>query len=494
MSSEYEKLEQKVRKIINLEETAEVLHWDQEVMMPEGGSKARSQQLSTISGLQHDILVSDELGNVIEKLGKKDLSQEKQAVLREIKREHERSKKIDSELVEKISEQSSTTLEKWKKARKQNDFSVAQKELNRLVELKREYAQQIDPDKEPYKVLFSDYEPYIKFETMEKIMGRLEDELVPIIDSIRQSNVEIENAFESDVSEKQQEKLNDKFLDILGYDLERGRLDVSEHPFTIGNQFDARITTRYSEEDISKSIMPTIHEFGHALYELGLPKEKYGLPTGQSRDLSIHESQSRLWENHVGRSKEFWKGMVSEINQVKALEDISSDQAYRAINRVRKDNLVRVEADELTYHLHVALRFELERKLINGDIEVSELPDLWDDKMEELLGVRPEDELNGVLQDIHWYQGSIGYFTTYSLGSVISAQLYSSMEEDIDGLDQKIIENNFSDLKEWLQENIHQHGKLYETEKLVEKATGEKPNADYFLNYIEQKYSEIYNL
>jgi len=494
MGSDYERLEQKVRKIINLEETVEILHWDQEVMMPEGGSKARAQQLSTISGIQHELLVSDELGNIIEGLEDKDLSEEQKAVLREIRREHNRSKKVDSELVEKISEQSSTTLESWKKAREENDFSIVESELKQLVELKREYADQINPDKEPYKVLFSDYEPYIRFETMEKIMERLKEELVPVIEEIRQSDVEIGNVFEAEVPEKQQEKLNQEILDVLGYNLDRGRLDVSEHPFTVGNQFDARITTRYSENDVSKSLMPTIHEFGHALYELGLPQESYGLPTGQSRDLSIHESQSRLWENHVGRSKEFWQGILPKLKQVEVLEDLTAEESYRSINRVREDNLIRVEADELTYHLHIALRFELERQLINGEIEVSELPELWNDKMDELLGIRPEDDLEGVLQDIHWFQGSIGYFTTYSLGSVISAQLYSSLEEDISGLDQKIKENNFSELKEWLRENIHQNGKLYKTEKLVEKATGEKPTADYFLNYIENKYGEIYDL
>lgn len=494
MGSEYEKLEQKVRKLINLEETAEILHWDQEVMMPEGGAQARAKELSTISGIRHDLLVSDELGNIIEGLEEQNLSNEQKAVLREIKREYHRSKKVESELVERISEQSSATLEKWKKARKEQDFSIVEEELSELVELKREYAKQIDPDEEPYKVLFSDYEPYIRFETMEEIMSELKQELVPLIEKIRESGVEIDNCFDQRIPQKEQEELNKEILNILGYDLNRGRLDVSEHPFTVGNQFDARITTRYSDEDISRSIMPTIHEFGHALYELGLPQEKYGLPTGQSRDLSIHESQSRLWENHVGRSREFWEGVLSELGNTEGLENITSEEAYRSINRVKKDNLVRVEADELTYHLHIMLRFELERKLVNGEINVSELPELWNDKMEDLLGIRPENDLEGVLQDIHWYQGSIGYFTTYSLGSVISAQLYKTMEQEVDGLDSKIAKNSFEDLKDWLSENIHQHGKLYKTEDLVEKATGEKPNSDYFVDYIKNKYAEIYNL
>lgn len=494
MGSKYDKLEQKLNKIINLEEVVEVLHWDQEVMMPEKGSRARSQQLSTISGIQHRMVVSEEIADIIQGLEDEDLSSEQRSVVREIKREHERSKKVDSELVEKISEQSSTTLESWKKARKQNDFSVVKSDLTQLIKLKREYADQIAPGKEPYKVLFSDYEPYIGFETMERIMERLEAELVPLIEEIRQSSVSIENTFEMDVSKSQQEELNHKILEILGYDLDRGRLDVSEHPFTVGNQFDARITTRYSEEDVSKSLMPTIHEFGHALYELGLPQDKYGLPTGQSRDLSIHESQSRLWENHIGRSKEFWQSILPELRQVEGFEDLSAEECYRSINEVKEDNLIRVEADELTYHLHIALRFELERKLVNGEIEVEDLPELWNEKMDELLGIRPENDKEGVLQDIHWFQGSIGYFTTYSLGSVIAAQIHNTLEEEVDDLDQKVLDRDFSDLQEWLKENIHRHGKLYKTEKLVENATDEKPTADYFLDYIKQKYREIYSL
>ena len=233
---------------------------------------------------------------------------------------------------------------------------------------------------------------------------------------------------------------------------------------------------------------------GHALYELGLPQENYGLPTGQSRDLSIHESQSRLWENHIGRSKQFWKCILPNLKQVHGFEDLTSQECYNSINRVKKNNLIRVEADELTYHLHIVLRFELERKLINGDIEVQELPQEWNDKMEEFLGLRPENHKEGVLQDIHWFQGSIGYFTTYSLGSVIAAQLFSTMRNEIDGLDQKIEEGEFSVVRSWLRENIHEHGKLYRTEQLVEKATGEKPTADHFIEHVKEKYSEIYDL
>lgn len=489
-----EELKRKSRKITNIEEASEILHWDQEVMMPEKGVEARQQQLSVLSGLSHQILVSEELGEVIEEIESRSLDQEDKGTYREIKREHERSSSVDQDLVETISSQSSQTLDKWKKARKEGDFDIVKQDLEKLVELKRKYANQINPEEEPYKVLFKDYEHYIEFENMQEVMEALRDELTDLFEEIKESDVRPKNRFEVEVSEDRQLELNKEILNDLGYDWCRGRLDTSEHPFTVGNQHDARITTRFNEDDISKSILPTIHEFGHALYELGLPKEHYGLPSGSSRDLSIHESQSRLWENHVARSKEFWNHFTPKLQQLEAFEDVEPEQLWKSINRVKEENLIRVEADEVSYHLHIYLRYSLERKLINGEIEVEELPERWNNRMEELLGLRPENDVEGVLQDIHWYQGSIGYFTTYSLGSILSAQIYEAMEEEIEGLDEKIKKGDFEELKKWLKENIHSKGCLYETEDLLELATGEKLNPDYFLDYIEDKYGKIYNL
>lgn len=491
MSSKIEELKDKSRKITGIEQASGLLHWDQEVMMPEKGVKARSQQLSVLSGLQHQIIASEELGELVEQINSEELDEEDRAVYREVKREHEKVRKVDQDLVEKISSKSSETLDNWKKARAEDDFSIVEQDLRELIELKREYAQQINPDEEPYKVLFKDYEPYIRFETMEEIMGSLRSELTDILEEVKESSVKPDNMFEREIDEERQMGINRQILDDLGYDWEKGRLDLSEHPFTVGNQFDARITTRVDKNDVSKTIMPTVHEFGHALYEQNLPEDQYGLPTGESRDLSIHESQSRLWENHVARSKSFWKHLAKSVEE---LEDIEPEQLYRSINRVKEDNLIRVEADEISYHLHICLRFELERKLVNGEIEVEELPELWNQEMKNLLGTEPETDKQGVLQDIHWYQGSIGYFTTYSLGSVLSAQIYEVMENEVGALDRKIENGDFSGIREWLKENIHQHGKFYRTEELVEKATGEKPKPDCFLEYIRSKYSAIYNI
>ena len=491
MTSEMERLKEKSKKITGLEQASGLLHWDQEVMMPEKGVEARSQQLSVLSGIKHDIIVSKELHKLLESIDPEDLDELDKATYREVNREHKRARKVDQELIEEISAQSSMTVDKWKEAREKDDFSVVEEHLQELIRLKRKYAEQMNPGEEPYKVLFNDYEPYIRFETMEEIMETLRSELKDILKKIRESSANPDNVFEKEIEEKRQMEINREILDSLGYNWSKGRIDISEHPFTSGNQFDTRITTRVNEKDVSKTLMPTIHEFGHALYEQNLPENKYGLPVGESRDLSIHESQSRLWENHIGRSKSFWKYMQENIAE---FEESNTKELYRSINRVREDNLIRVEADEISYHLHIYLRFKLERQLVNGDIEVADLPEKWNEKMENLLGIRPENDKTGVLQDIHWYQGSIGYFTTYSLGSVISAQLYEAIEKDVNDLDEKIESGEFEEVREWLRENIHQHGKFYRTEELVEKATGKKTGAENFLAYIRDKYSYLYDL
>ena len=384
----------------------------------------------------------------------------------------------------------------WEKAREKDDFSVVAEDLQELVELKRKYADAINPDEEPYKVLFKDYEPYIKYETMEEILERLREELTDLLDQIKDAEDVEGRAFRGKFEEDGQMRISRKIVDQMGYDWDRGRLDVSEHPFTLGNQFDCRITTRFDEENLAESIGATVHECGHALYELGLPQDLYGTPAGSSRDLSVHESQSRLWENHVFKSRSFLEYLLPELKDEfsEQFEDVSVEEAYRSLNRIDPENLIRINADEITYHLHIIIRFELERALINGDLEVEDLSEAWDQKYRDYLGIEAETELKGVLQDIHWYQGSIGYFPTYSLGSVLSAQIFRKAEEEIDGLDSKISSGELQPLRDWLNEEIHQKGCLFKTERLVEEVTGEKPTADYFIEYVQRKFGEIYDL
>ncbi len=491
----YEDLLDRYAQISNLYGAEQLLGWDQQVMMPEEGTPARSKQLSTISTLEHDLLTDDDIGKLLDTVEAADLGEPEAGAVREIRREYERRRRVPRDLIEEISETSSKALQVWKEAKAEDDFESFAPILEKQVELKREYAEHIDPDRDPYAVLFEDFEPYLGLETAEQVLSDLRDHLVPLIEDIRESDVDLADPFEGTFAEEEQEAVARAALDAIGYDWDRGRLDTAPHPFSTGTQFDARVTTRYDESDPLGSLLSTVHEFGHARYTLGLPDEEYGSPLGQSRDMTVHESQSRLWENHVGRSRPFWEFFLPEFSErFDQLADLTVGEIYQAANQVDPDNLIRVEADELTYHMHIVLRFEIERDLISGDLEVEEVPTVWNDKMEEYLGVRPETDAEGCLQDIHWSHGNFGYFPTYSMGSVLAAQLFAQAEADIDGLDDQIRNGEFDDLAQWLEDNIHAHGQRFETDDLVRKATGESYSAEYFLEYVEDKFGDLYGL
>ena len=468
-----------------------VLSWDQEVMMPAGGTPARSKQRGAVSAVAHELLV-DDVGEPLSELEGRSLPDEAAAVVREIRRQHERAARVPTDLVEEISEATSEAHPVWNDAKESDDFEAFAPTLERLLGLKRRYAEHVDPDADPYATLFAEYEPYLDLDTAERVLGELREGLVPLIDAIGDSGTE-PYALDGTFPEDDQLAVTREALETLGYDFEHGRLDTAPHPFSTGTQFDARVTTRFDESEPLDSLASTIHEFGHASYTLGLPREAYGSPLGEHRGLSVHESQSRLFENHVGRSRPFWTRFVDRFNAHHGV-DLTAEQAYEAANRVYDDNPIRVEADELTYHLHIVLRFEIERELLAGELDVAEVPAAWNDRMASYLGIRPDTDAEGCLQDIHWSHGSFGYFPTYSLGSVLAAQLYAAAEDDIDDLDGKIAAGEFGDLHEWLTENVHRHGCRYRTDELIERASGEPLTAEYFLEYAETKFGELYDL
>jgi carboxypeptidase Taq len=488
----YDQFIDHVKRMTYVGDAAGVLNWDQQVMMPDAGTPARAKQTSTLSTLRHELLTDDQLADWLDELEDADLDDEQAAVVREVRREHERATRVPEDLVERISEATSNALPVWEQAKEESDFSHYEETLEELVELRREYAEAIDPDRDPYEVLFEEYEPYLGIDTAEQILDRLAEELPPLIEAVGESDVTLASPFEGTYDEDDQEALVREALDTLGYDWDRGRLDTSSHPFSTGTQFDARVTTRFKPDDPMDALGSTIHEFGHATYTQGLPQEEYGTPLGSNRDLSVHESQSRLWENHVGRSKPFWELFTPTVEEHLGV-DTTPQALYEAANEVYEDNLIRVEADELTYHMHILVRFEIERDLIRGDLAASEVPQVWNDKYEEYLGIRPDSDAEGCLQDIHWTHGSFGYFPTYTLGSVMAAQLDAAAREDLD-LDSQIRDGEFDPLREWLGEYVHQHGARYETDDLVEEATGESFTADYFLDYVDEKYSRLYDL
>ncbi len=488
----YDDLVDRYRRATYLGDANALLSWDQEVMMPEGGTPARSKQRSAVSAVQHDILVDEETKRLLSEVADATLSEGERAVIREIRREHERKVRVPTDLVEKITEATSEAHPVWAEAKAADDFDAFAPTLEELVELRREYAEHIDSDADPYATLFADYEPYLDLETAERVLEELREGLVPLIEAIGDSEAE-PYAITGTYPEDDQMELTREALSTLGYDFERGRVDTAPHPFSTGTQFDARVTTRFDQSSPLDSLASTIHEFGHASYTLGLPQEAYGTPLGEHRGLTIHESQSRLFENHVGRSEAFWELFVDRFNEQHGTE-LAARQAYEAANQVYEDNLIRVEADELTYHLHIVLRFEIERELFADELAIEEIPAVWNDRMEEYLGVRPEGDGEGCLQDIHWSHGSFGYFPTYSLGSVLAAQLYAAAEDELDNLGEQIASGEFDALREWLTENVHRHGRRYTTDELIERATGEPLSADYFLEYAEAKFGELYDL
>jgi carboxypeptidase Taq len=481
-----------VKRYTYLEDAAGLLDWDQQVVMPDAGTPARAKQKSVLSTLEHELLTDDDLGTWLDDLESADLTADRRAVVREVRREHERAVRVPGDLVERIAEASSNALPVWERAREESEFAAFEESLSELVDLKREYAAAIDPDRDPYEVLFEDYEPYLGLETAERVLERLAEELPPLVEAVGESDVDLAEPFGGTYEQQEQRALVEAVLDELGYDWDRGRLDTSAHPFTSGTQFDARITTRFAPGDPLDGLGSTVHEFGHATYTLGLPREEYGTPLGRSRDLSIHESQSRFWENHVGRSRPFWERFAPRVEDHLGVE-ADPRACYEAANRVYDDNPIRVEADELTYHMHVLVRFEIERDLIRGDIDVAEVPAVWNEKMAEYLGIRPENDSEGCLQDIHWTHGAFGYFPTYTLGSVLAAQVDATLRESVP-LDELVRAGEFDPVREWLTDRVHRHGCRYTTPDLIREATDEPLTADHFLEYVTEKYGALYDL
>jgi carboxypeptidase Taq len=489
----YDDLLEQFKRVSYVNDGTSYLNWDQEVMMPDAGTPGRSKQLSALSGVSHDLLTDDAIADALDALEGESLPQPEASVVREVRRQYERAARVPRDLVERISEETSNALPVWKEARGESDWSTFAPHVETLIDLKREYAEHIDDSKDPYAVLFADYEPYLDLSVAEDALERLREELVPLIEAIGESDVELASPFDGSYPEDDQMGLSRDLLSTLGYDWDRGRIDVAPHPFSLGTQFDARVTTRFDESSPMDAVGSTIHEFGHATYTLGLRKDAYGTPLGQHRGLSVHESQSRLWENHVGRSAAFWEHAIDTVNGNLGT-DVSAREGYEAANRIYPDNLIRVEADELTYHMHIVLRFEIERSLIAGDLDVSEVPAVWNEKMDEYLGVTPDSDANGCLQDIHWSHGSFGYFSTYSLGSVLAAQLFAAAKEDVEDLDGKVRAGEFGPLHDWLTENVHRHGQRYETNDLVREATGSGFSAEPFVKYANDKFGDLYGL
>ena len=493
----YEKYKAHVRKITDINLAAGVLHWDQEVNMPTRGANFRAQQLATLSEISHNFSVDADYGKLLEKLDTdSNLSEDERRNVELSLKAFRKSQKYTAEFVKNHSISVSEAFQAWDNAKKQNDFSIFQAKLEKLVELKREECKLLGYSEHPYDALLDQYEPDTKTSDIEKVFEDVKEKLVPFVKELMAQR-QHEDAFMYQHFEQQ--KQWDFGIDLLkqmGYDFESGRQDLSTHPFSIHfSAQDVRVTTRIDENNLNEMIWSCIHEGGHALYEQGMLNENYGLPLGEAISLGIHESQSRLWENNVGRGLSYWKANFSLLQSYfpAELKAVNAEQFYQAINVV-KPSLIRTNADELTYHLHVMIRFEIEKALIEGSIEVKDLPQIWNAKYKKYLDIDVPSDSQGVLQDIHWSHGSFGYFPTYSLGSFYATQFYNQAKEEITDLEQEIEQGNMQPLLAWLRTNIHRHGKKYSAKNLCRKITGEKLNFNYFLSYAKEKYKPLYNL
>ena len=495
----YETVLEHVGRVLDLEKTNFVLRWDSDVMMPEAGTPARSSQRTSVSAAHHRFLTDDDLGAALEELEDADLEDDRAAVVREVRREHEIADSVPADLNDEIGRVTSEAHERWKRAREADDWSLFAPAVEEHFELKREWARRVDPDTDPYEVLWTHRigyraQPHVSIETVETIFDDLRNALVPLIDEIRAADADLAtDALHGQFDVESQKAVNRAALDALNLDWERTRFDVAPHPFSFGTQFDVRLTTRYDETDLTEGLTGTLHEFGHTAYTHGLPQEQYGTPLGEPRGIGVHESQSRFFENHVGRSEAFWELFLPTLQeQFPQLDDVSPREAYECVNQVFEDNHIRVRADELTYHMHIILRTEIERDLVSGTLDVEDVPAVWNDKMEEYLGIRPRTDDEGCLQDPHW-SGSLPAFIGYTIGSVLAAQLDAAMREDLD-VDALVRAGEIGPIREWLTERVHRHGQRYRTDELIRRATGEDLTAEYFIAYVEEKYGELYDL
>jgi len=499
--SSLEKLKEKLREVKRLGESAGVLHWDMQCIMPPGGAQARSEQLSILSRTIHEKFTSDEIGKLIEEAAKEveglPYEHEDVALVRVAKRNYDREIKVPSSLVAEEAHTTSLAHEIWVNARKHNDYPSFRPWLEKIVDIERQIAEHRGYREQAYDALMDPYEPGTTTSEVEMIFEELKPGLVQLVRAIRESGVEIDDSIlKRKYDIKKQEEVTLDIVKRLGYDFHRGRQDRAPHPFctTLGAG-DIRITTRFDENFLSGSVFASMHEAGHALYEQGLPEKYDGSLLFEACSLGFHESQSRLWENQVGRSKEFIEFYFPFLKEKfpESLGDVSVEQFYKAANKVTP-SFIRVEADEVTYNLHIMLRFELEKEMIAGKIDFKELPEIWNAKMKEYLGIEPPNDTEGVLQDVHWSGGSIGYFPTYTLGNLIAAQLWSKIKSEIPEIREQIRKGQFAPLLEWLRRNVHAHANIYFPKELIRKITGEGISTKPLLSYLHEKFDSIYGL
>ncbi len=498
MSDKLNKFKEMIGEVFDLNRAASVLSWDQQVNMPPGGAEARGQQLATLGKIAQEKFTSDEMGSLLEELKKEytDPETDEGAMVRVAARDFEKAKRVPPEFVAEQAMVSTKAVEAWVEAKGKSDFSIFRPHLEKNLELIKKYVSFFPPADHPYDVLLDDYEPGLPTAEVREIFGNLRPKQVALIKAIGEAKQVKSDFLNKSFNEKKVWDFGETVIRKFGYDFRRGRQDKAPHPFeTTFSVDDVRITNRFEKNSPLATLFSAMHECGHALYELGGNPAYERTPLASGTSLAVHESQSRMWENLVGRSLPFWEHFYPELKKAfpSQLNGVNVKAFYKAINKV-EPSLIRVNADEATYNLHIMLRLEIEIGMVEGSIAVKDLPEIWNARMRDYLGVTPPSDAQGVLQDIHWSYGSIGYFSTYALGNIISAQLWERINKEIRNLEEQIRKGQFAELLEWLRKNIHQYGHKYDPRDLVRKVTGNDIDSAAYVRYLTEKYGEIYGL
>ncbi len=488
----YQNLIQRSKEIALYSSTSALLGWDQETVIPKKGLNYRAEQCAFLGGKAHSLFTDSQVGNWISRCEDEGACTDSEGLanLREWRWSHDRAVKLSSEFIEESERVRSHAMSAWSESRKKNDFKIFSPHLEKIIKINQKKAESYGYSDHPYDALIEGYERGSKTEMIKELFDRLKPSLREIGESAARKSANISSQIlKGDYPIKAQEKFNHEIAESFGFDFNAGRIDAAVHPFCSGiAPGDTRLTTRYDTKDFSSSLYGVLHEVGHGLYEQGLPVEKFASPSGKAVSLGIHESQSRLWENHVGRAPSFWKSWYPRAAQIfPSLQEINEEEIISSTLR-SEPSFIRVEADEATYDLHIILRFEIEKDLISGDLKVADLPECWNAKFMEFFGLRVENDADGCLQDIHWSMGALGYFPTYTIGNLGAAQLYAKAIEDDPEIPTQLNVGEYSKLLNWLRINIHSKGSTLLPDDLIENATGESLSESYHLEHLQSRY------
>ena len=497
--SAYDELLERLRDIDLIGQIGGLVSWDQEVLMPPKAASLRAEQLAWISKTGHQRLTDPRIGELLDELEVTDgLNDVQTANVRLARESYDKATKLPTEFVEEMAKHRSKAQISWSEARAKDDFSIFRDNLAKSIDLARRKADYLGYDELRYDALLDIYESGLTVARVDPLFAGLRDSVAPLIKAVVESGNRPDISWVEDNSWGQpgQEALSQGVSEAIGFDFSAGRRDASTHPFCGGpNPDDVRWTTRYSESDPFGSLYGSMHETGHGTYEQGRRRDLDFQPAGEANGLGVHESQSRLWENQIGRSREFceWALPMWQKHFPQNMDGVDSEALWQAVNLV-EPSLIRVEADEATYNMHIMIRHELEKKLIAGDLEIDDLPNAWDDMYEEFLGIRAPNRTLGVLQDIHWSMGAFGYFPTYTLGNLYSAQLLAAARKDLPDHDEQMRCGEFGPLLDWMREHVHQRGSILEPADLIEEATGSPPSPDAFVDYLKDKVERLYGV